>query len=150
MKKSIIVLTVVVTMGLTAVSAFAWYCNGPGSGYGPRGWSGANETPVDAEAYQKFMDETAQLRKSIAVDRAELNAILAGPEPDPGKVSELTARIVDNQEALAKIARSANIDAGPGAGYGPNPNCGAYGGRGGYGPGGNCPGPGGFGGRGWR
>jgi hypothetical protein len=147
MKKSIVALTLLVTMGLgfTAVSAYAWYCGGPGGGYS-RGWSGAGEAPVDAAAYQKFLDETAQLRKSLAVDRAELNAVMAGPEPDPKKVAELTGRIVDNQEALAGIARSANIDAGPGCGFGPNPNCAGIGGRG-YGPRGDCPGPG-YGGRG--
>lgn len=155
MKKSIIVLTIVLTMGIgfTAVSAFAWYCNGPGGGYGPRGWSGANAAPVDPATYQKFLDETAQLRKSIAVDQAELNAILAGPEPDPKKVSELTAKIVDNQEAIAEVARSANINVGPGFGRGcggPNSNyCAGPGGRGYGGPRGNCPGPGGFGGRGY-
>jgi len=140
MKKSIIALTIVLTMGLgiTAVSAFAWYCNGPGGGYG-RGWSGANEAPVSAEAYKKFMDETAQLRKSLAVDRAELDAIMAGPGPDPKKVAELQGRIVDNQEALAEIARTSNIDAGPGSGYCPGPGYGrGYGSRGDY-----CPGPGG-------
>jgi len=148
MKKSIIVLTLVVTMGLgvSAVSAFAWNCGGPGSGYGMRGWTGGNEVTVNDADYKKFMDETAQIRKSLAVDRAELNAIMAGTEPDPKKVAELTGRIVDNQEALAEIARSANINAGPGCGYGPNPEC-AVAGRG-YGPRGDCSGPG-SGGRGY-
>lgn len=140
MKKSIIVLTVVLTMGmgLSAVSAFAWYCNGPGGGYGMRGWSGDVNTSVTDEAYQKFLDETAQIRKSLAVDRAQLNAIMASTEPDAKKVAELTAKIVDNQEALSKIARSANIDVGPGSGY-----CAGnkYGGKG-YGSRGYCNGPG--------
>ena len=149
MKKSIIALTIVLTMGLgfTAVSAFAWYCGGPGSGYGARNWSDSNGAPVDAETYKKFLDETAQLRKSIAVDRAELKAVMAGSEPDPKKVAELTGRLVDNQEALAEVARSANINAGPGCGLGPNPNCAGYGGRF-NGPRGECPGPG-YGGRGF-
>lgn len=148
MKKSIIALTLVLTMGLgfSAVSAYAWYCGGPGGGYG-RGSVGASEEPADAAAYRKFLDETAQLRKSIAVDRAELNAVMAGSEPDPKKVAELTGRIVDNQEALGEIARSANISAGPGCGFGPNPNCAGMGGRG-FGFRGDCPGPG-YGGRGF-
>ena len=143
MKKSIIALALVVTMGLgfSAVSAFAWYCNGPGGGYGMRGWSDNSGTPANDADYKKFLDETAQLRKSIAVDRAVLDAILAGPQPDPKKVEELTGRIFDNQQSLAEIARSANIDGGPGSG--PNPYCGNAG-RG-FGPRGECPG---FGGRG--
>jgi hypothetical protein len=115
MKKSIIVLTVVLTMGLGLSSAYAWYCGGPGAG--PRGWN------QGAEAYKKFLEETAQIRKSLAVDRAELNAVMAGPNPDPKKVAELTGRIVDNQEALAEIAGAANINAGFGCGFGRNAAC---------------------------
>ena len=151
MKKSIVTLTLVLTMGIgfSAVSAFAWYCNGPGSGYGMRGY---NSAPVDDETYNKFMQETAELRKSLAVDRAELNAVMAGDNPDPKKVAELTGRIVDSQEALAAKAREAKIDVGPGCGiagrgYGPRGNCDGPG-SGPRGQRGNCPGPG-FGPRGY-
>ncbi|MDW7773329.1 MAG: hypothetical protein SCH71_10605 [Desulfobulbaceae bacterium] len=139
MKKSIIALTLVLAMGLgfTAVNAYARYCDGPGSGYGMRGWSGSTDAQVSDADYQKFRTETAQIRKSIAMDRAELNAIMAGSDPDSKKAAELTGRIVDNKEALAEIARSANINIG--RGFGPG-ICG--------GPGADCPGPG-YGGRGY-
>lgn len=146
MKKGIIVLTVVLTMGLglSAVSAFAWNCGGPGGGYGMRGWGGNPGSSVSDADYKKFMDETAELRKSMAVDRAVLQALMAGSEPDPVKVAELKGRMWDNREKLAAVAQSLNINAGPGC-DGPNANCG-YGGRG-KGPRGNCDGAG-YGGRG--
>lgn len=125
-------------LALSAVSAFA-FGYGPGGGCGMRGWgySAANVSEAD---YKKFMDETSALRKSIVVDRAELDALMAGKDPDPNKVRALTATIVDNQEKVAEIARASNI-AGPGAGgFGCNgPRGFGGGGRGGYGPG-NGPG----------
>lgn len=136
MKKSILALTMVVSLGLSlsAVSAYAWYGGGPGGGYGPRGGYGVN---VDEAAYKKFMDETAQIRKALTVDRAEMQALMAGTDPDPAKVREVAERMTDNREKLAGFAREANIDAPYGFGYGPNPDCRGYG-RG-FGPNENCP-----------
>jgi len=133
MKKSILALTMVVSLGLglTAVSAYAWYGGGPGGGDGPRPGYGVN---VDDAAYKKFMDDTAQLRRELAVDRAEMNALMAGENPDPAKVRELAGRLTDNREKLAETARAANIDAPYGYGYGPNPNCRGYGYGRGFGP----------------
>lgn len=81
-------------------------------GYGMRGFNG--RTDADDANYNKFLDQTTDLRKSIAVDRAELNALMAGDNPDPKRVRELSANIVDNQEKIAEMARSANVDGGAG------------------------------------
>ncbi len=129
----------VIGLSLSAVSAFA-VGYGPGN-CGMRGWGGGGYSANVSDAdYKKFIDETSALRKSIAVDRAELDALMAGKDPDSNKVRELTATIVDNQEKVAEIARASNI-AGPGAGgFGCNgPRGFGGGGRGGYGPG-NGPG----------
>lgn len=118
----------IIGLVLSAVSAFA-VGYGPGGGYGMRGMMGGGYSANVSDAdYQKFLDETSALRKSIAVDRAELDALMAGKEPDPKRVRDLTATIVDNQEKVAEIARKANIS-GPGTG--------GFGGgcRGGNGPG---------------
>lgn len=140
----------VIALAFTAVSAFAVGGYGPGGGYGMgmgmgmgmgcRG--GAASANVSDADYKKFMDETAPLRKTIAMDRAELDALMAGKEPDAKRVRELTASIVDNQEKVAEVARASNIDApGPGGAgcNGPNGPNGCGGGcRGGNGPGGGC------------
>ena len=128
---------VVITFAIAAGSVYAVGYGGPGGGCGMRGWGGGgNSANVSDADYKKFMDETAVLRKTIAVDRAELDALMAGKEPDAKRVRELTGSIVDNQEKVAEIARAANIN-GPGAGgFGCNGPNGVGGGcRGGNGPG---------------
>lgn len=138
MKKSIVALAMVLSLGvgLSAVSAHAWYGGGPG-GFGPVAASGAN---VDEAAYKKFLEDTAEIRRSLAVDRAEMHALMAGANPDPAKVRELAGRMTDNQEKLAGIAQAANINVPPGFGFGPNSNCRGYGRGFGPGPNENCPG----------
>lgn len=137
MKKSIITLAAILALSIGVVaigSAHGWNSTGSESGmmnggYGMMGGfgmmnGGYGRHDINAADYTKFVEETAPLRKSIAVDRAELNALMAGQNPDAQRVRELTAQIVDNQEQLAKIARTANVgDAGVipcnGPGYGP-------------------------------
>ena len=142
MKKSIITLTLITVIGtgFLALNAYAWNCGGPGGGYGARGWTGGYNTTVTDADYKKFLDETVQIRKSIITDRAELNALMAGQNPDPVKARELAAKIADNEEALNGIARSANINGPYGRGYGKTGLCGGPG-SGGYGGYGNCSGP---------
>lgn len=131
----------IIALVMTAASAFAVGGYGPGGGYGMGCRGGGYSANVNDADHKKFLDETAVLRKTIAVDRAELDALMAGKEPDAKRVRELTASIVDNQEKVAEMARAANIE-GPGCGgagcNGPNgPNgCGGMGFRGGHGPGG--------------
>jgi zinc resistance-associated protein len=140
MKKSIIAVAMVVAVGLgfSAISAFAWNCGGPGGCYG-RGYGKTGAAVEYNEAdYQKFMEQTADVRKSIVGDRAELNALMAGENPDPKRVRELTESMVTSQEKLAEMARAANIDAPIARGFGPG-NC-AGAGRGCNE--GNCAGPG--------
>ena len=132
---------VVITFAIAAGSAYAVGYGPGGGGCGMRGWGGGPAVNVSDADSKKFMDETAPLRKSMAMDRAELDALMAGREPDAKRVRELTASIVDNQEKVAQVARAANIK-GPGAGglcgngqMGCGGGC-RGGGRGGNGPGG--------------
>lgn len=167
MKKRGIALLLVLAIGVAFAAANVsarGYCGGPGGGYGARGW---NINPADDPVYQKFMEESADLRKSLAVDRAELNALMAGENPDPAKAGELAGKIAENQIKLREMANASGFGPrggggyagcnGPGAGYGactgPGAARGGYsacaGGPGcGYGPAATgCPGPGGgFGG----
>lgn len=130
----------VLAVAFSAVSAFAVGGYGPGGGCGMGCRGGGYSANVNDADYKKFMDETAVLRKAIAVDQAEMDALMAGKDPDAKRVRELTASIVDNQEKVAEIARASNIN-GPGPGgigcNGPNGPNGCGGGcRGGNGPGG--------------
>lgn len=125
MKKSVIALAMVMALGIgtaVTVSAHGWNGNGRGygmmnggngygmmrGGYGMMGYYGRPD--VDDTNYKKFIEQTTDLRKSIAVDRAELNALMAGQNPDAKQVRALTENLVTNQDKLDEIARSANID----------------------------------------
>lgn len=93
-----------------------------------------NDDPSSDPVYQQFLEDTSDIRKEIAMDQAELNAMLAGENPDTYKARELSARISDNKQKLAELA-SAN-------GFGPGNRGGCGGpryGRGGCGSG--CAGP---------
>jgi hypothetical protein len=135
MKKIGIVLTLVmaVSISLVAVDVFA-------------GW---NSNPASDPAFTKFLEDTADIRKEMAIDRAELDAVMAGENPDPTRARELSTSIAENQEKLSEIARANDIGA-PGVGAGGG--CGNRGGgRGSCGSCGGAPngaGPQGFGGNG--
>ncbi len=143
MKKIKMALTLVLAAGMAfvTVNSFA------------RGW---NSDPVDDPAFAKFLEQTVDIRKAIAIDRAELNALMAGENPDPQRVRDLTATIADNQEKLSEIARASDLGVpapgkyggcgGPRSGRGGCGSCGsapnAFGGQGPGGGYGSCGTPG--------
>ncbi len=110
MKKTITAVTTIFIVGFFAVSAYAW-----GGGYGPgagnRGYgkqlnnpSAANQEDLDA-----FYKDTQALRTSLGADRAELNALMAGPNPDPKKARALSENISKTRNELRAKARQHNI-----------------------------------------
>lgn len=104
-----------------------------------------NDDPANDPVYQQFLQDTADIRKDIAMDRAELNALLAGENPDAVKARELSARIADNQQKLAELASANGFGPGNRGGCGgPRVARGSCGG-GCAGPVGNVAGPGGYG-----
>jgi hypothetical protein len=64
------------------------------------------------EERQKFLDETKEIRVQIAADSAELNALMAGQNPDSKRVRELTKSIATNQIAMQEKSRSYGWDNG--------------------------------------
>lgn len=76
-----------------------------------------NDDPASDPVYQQFLQDTADIRKEIAMDQAELQALLAGENPDTYKARDLSAQISDNKQKLFEIAR-ANGFAGGGGGCG--------------------------------
>lgn len=90
-------------IGISAVNASAWgwgnggnHMMGPGMMYG----AGIN----DAES-QKFLTETKDIRVQITADRAELNALMAGQNPDSKRVRELSESIAAKQITLQEKAQ---------------------------------------------
>jgi Spy/CpxP family protein refolding chaperone len=176
MKKIATLAGIMALVGALAVPAWA---HGPGWGRGPYGQAGpgycayyggasggwgGNLTSEQREQldklYQKFFDQTAQLRSELWAKRSELNVQLNTTKPDAEKVmalqkdiSDLQAKMAQERIIMALEARKISPEAGfgrgvgpmwggygpgmgygmHGAGYGPGMRYGMY--RGGYGPG---------------
>jgi len=139
--KTILLLTLVVSL-VGSTSAFAF--KGMGGGWGKHGFM-MNLTPEQAgqvfDLRQKFMNDTAELRKNMMVKRAELAQLWKAEKPDEAailaKVKELSAlraqfmeKAVAKRLAMRKIAPQAM---GPCPGFGPGMGPGF--GPGGFGPG---------------
>ncbi len=91
MKKLIIGLVIVATVGFIAiqVSACMWdgyYGGGPKAG----NWGGY---ALQGNADQDFLNETTQLRQDLAAKRGEYNALMAQPSPDPKRAAKLSQEI---------------------------------------------------------
>jgi hypothetical protein len=91
-----------IIVGVSGLSASAW-SHGPmmGSGNGMMYGSGAT-----VEDNQKFLADTKGIRIQMAADQAELNALMAGPNPDNARVRELAESIAKNQIAIQDMSGS--------------------------------------------
>lgn len=142
--KTILLITLIVSL-VGATSAFAY--RGWGGGHGGKHWRFTNLTPEQAgqvfDLRQKFMNDTAEIRKNMMVKRAELAQLWKAEQPDEkaiqAKVKELGAlkaqfmeKAVAQRLAMKKIAPEA-MGPCPGFGRGMGP---------GFGPGGFGPGKG--------
>nr|WP_320190255.1 periplasmic heavy metal sensor [uncultured Desulfobacter sp.] len=127
MKTTITAVTTLFIVGFFAVSAYAWGCGyGSGAGNGGYGKRLNNQPAVNQKDLDAFYKDTQALRTSLCADRAELNAVMAGPNPDPQKARALSENISKTQNMLRAKAQQHNIS-GPmgGRGYGPGAgNCG--------------------------
>ena len=127
MKKTITGATAIFIVGFFAVSAYAWGC-GYGSGTGMRGHGkgfnnqSAVNPAVNQEDLDAFFKDTQAHRASLFADRAELNALMAGTNPDPKKARALSQNISKTRSELRAKAQQHNIS-GPMGGRGGR-NCG--------------------------
>jgi len=114
MKKEILIVAVVAFIALTGTQALAcywdWYWGGPMGGP-MAGFTGNTY-------HKRFYDETAKLRQDLAAKQGEYNALLAAPNPDPKRASELSRDIAALHDQLRSKARAYNL---------PPPNSGYYG-----------------------
>ncbi|KJR98277.1 MAG: hypothetical protein VR65_21165 [Desulfobulbaceae bacterium BRH_c16a] len=125
------VATVAIVVGFSAmnVSAWGWGNGGHMMGYGAMYGTGATDA-----ANQKFLDETRESRAQVAADRVELDALVAGPNPDSKRVRELSENIAANQLALQEKANTYGWNGGPANRHSMRGSGMGYGGYGGYGP----------------
>ncbi len=89
---------------------------GPGMGMGHRGWGkGMMQLPPDqaAKAFdmrQKFMNDTADLRKQMLVKRAELNEMWKAKEPDKTKIAAKQKEINAVRDQFQEKAIAFKVD----------------------------------------
>jgi zinc resistance-associated protein len=139
MRKFIIVITLVVSVGLLASAALACYWDGyyggpmGGPAYGP--WGGYAPGAAPSGAYQNFLDDTTKLRQDLAAKQGQYSALMAQANPDPKKIGQLSQEIAGLHDQLRTKAQGSGL-AGPRP-YGGQMGPGPYGYGSGYG-GWNC------------
>lgn len=119
MKKTLILITALITVGFLATHAFSW---GPGTGRGMDGYgTGANCPGMDRNAYtdlsddqkqelttlrQKFIDDTYELRVAMMQKHNEARLLMETSQPDRAELSRLNTEISD----LMKQVQESRID----------------------------------------
>ena len=122
MKKIIVTSSIVLFVGLISASAFAWNgCGNYGSG------NGHHRMNSDTGDYQAFYNDTTTLQSNLAADRAELNALMAGENPDSKRARVLAVQISTSEIELRKTAQKHNVSGMGMRGYGQDWNCGISG-----------------------
>lgn len=155
MKKSIMIISSLLLVGLLAGSVFAW---GPGmgrgmgygdgqycQGYGGRGGQAAlNDLSKEqrdelAALRQKLIDETYALRSASFQKHQEMRMLMETSNPDRAKLSKISQemtdlqkqlrdKMIDFQLAAKKISPELGMGAGFGQGHGKWANRGNHGG----------------------
>jgi Spy/CpxP family protein refolding chaperone len=119
-----------IIVGFTAMNASAWGWGNRGhmTGYGMMNGGGYNNN-----VSQQFLDETQDLQTRLAADQVELNALMAGTNPDSKRVRALSESIATAQIELEKKYRTSGNGGGRAGGnymMGPGMMNGGYSGYG--------------------
>ena len=123
MKKTLLISALVAAaFAFITTNSFAWNNWGSGGygmmngGYHMMGGGYSMMTNyrgnVDNEAYRAFQKDTATIRLSMAADEAELDAVMAGSDPDPTRARALAESIAAKQSQLAEAAQKSNLQLG--------------------------------------
>ena len=137
MKKSLLIMAMAMALAVNGIQQVgAW--GGPG-GRGPGNcWqnSGAVPEQMDEETqkiYTEFKNETKELRREMAVARAQMRALMQGSSPDQKEVGDVAARLFDLRANLMAMAEKSGMKGAAVYSFS-------------QGPGGDCNGPGSRGG----
>ncbi len=92
--------------------------HGPGvEGRGPGGPCFGQELSEEQQKQRSaFLDETADIRKNMAIKRAEMRALMRSDNPDTAQAAALSAELFDLRESMRKKAAEKGLPAflGPG------------------------------------
>ncbi len=109
-KRSLIIMTVVTSLCVVGFASAKGWGGGQGScecqGYGP----GYQNLDADTKAkVDGFMTETKELRKQMAMKRAERTAIMAADNPDPAAAARVAGEMFDLRTEMRDKAKSAGV-----------------------------------------
>ncbi|MCA1943905.1 MAG: hypothetical protein LDL30_01300 [Desulfovibrio sp.] len=116
MQSRLTLFAIVFVLGLAlAMPALALpHRGGHGQGYGC-GMMGGNATDPEVVAkFKQFQDETAALRRTLAADATELEAVLNAQNPDTARARQLREKIFDTHQKLRDAADKAGLPMGMG------------------------------------
>ncbi|MDD3814271.1 MAG: periplasmic heavy metal sensor [Desulfocapsaceae bacterium] len=123
MKKSLVVAALVVSMGFIGLQqASANRGMVPGQGMGRTNYSQL-DTASKAK-FDKFYNETQDLRKQMVMKRAEERALMHSTNPDSAKAAKLAGEIFDLSAAIQTKAEAAGVQGLMGCGVCPGPGMG--------------------------
>lgn len=114
MKKVLIVLVTLVSLGFIASQSLACWWDGYWGGPTGGAWGGYAPGINPGGAYQNFLNDTAKLRQELAGKQAEYNALMAQPNPDPKRAGELSKEIAGIHDQLQAKAQASGLP-GPGS-----------------------------------
>ena len=105
MKKVIVGLAVLLSLGLVASQVLAWgpYYGGCGM-WSPEGGYYGEVNPSTAR--QSFLNDTAKIRKDLAGKEAAYDALMAQPNADPKQAAKLSQEIFEIRNQLQAKAQS--------------------------------------------
>lgn len=114
MKKQIAIATVIASIGIAGITqayAAGWGQQGGGFGNCPctTGQYGQND-PAIQEKLDTFYNDTQDIRKEIAMKRAEKQALMRSENPDPAELSKVTGELFDLQASMRKKAEEAGVE----------------------------------------
>lgn len=112
MKKSIVFVSFLI-IGLLLTVQYSAAVNENGCGQACQGLKNqGQQRTLDPEAqkkYEKFLQETVQLRKELDEKMAEYRSLMASENPDPAKGAMLTEEYFQLLDFLTQKARQAGI-----------------------------------------
>ena len=107
MKKSRVIVSFLI-VGLLVAVQYSAAANRAGCGQACQGQQQAL-SPEEARKYEKFLQETVELRREMGEKMAEYQALLASSKPDPSKAAMLTEEYFQLRDVLTQKARMAGI-----------------------------------------
>ncbi|AGW12937.1 putative zinc-resistance associated protein [Megalodesulfovibrio gigas] len=116
MKSRLSIFAMLLLLGLAfAMPALAMqHRGGHGQGSGCGMMAGNATDPEALAKFKQFQDETTALRRSLAADATELEAVLSAQNPDTAKARLLREKIFDTHQKLRDAAEKAGIAGGMG------------------------------------